>query len=97
MAKRADKATSYSPRSALTPPRSPAPIKATRPDFPVRAGQFFMALFRPVAVLARPAERLRVNLPVNVRFTNSVSVPGQGRCARPSILALPERDAAATI
>ncbi len=29
------------PRSALTPPRSPAPIKATRPDFPVRAGQFF--------------------------------------------------------
>src|SRR5262245_58333867 len=29
------------PRSALTPPRSPAPINATRPDFPVRAGQFF--------------------------------------------------------
>jgi hypothetical protein len=33
-------AESLQPRSALTPPRSPAPINATRPDFPVRAGQF---------------------------------------------------------
>ena len=34
-------ARNLQPRSALTPPRSPAPINATRPDFPVRAGQFF--------------------------------------------------------
>jgi hypothetical protein len=33
-------ARNLQPRSALTPPRSPAPINATRPDFPVRAGQF---------------------------------------------------------
>lgn len=36
-------ARSLQPRSALTPPRSPAPINATRPDFPVRAGQFLGA------------------------------------------------------
>jgi len=36
-------AESLQPRSALTPPRSPAPINATRPDFPVRAGQFLGA------------------------------------------------------
>ena len=36
----ANMARSLQPRSALTPPRSPAPINATRPDFPVRAGQF---------------------------------------------------------
>jgi hypothetical protein len=37
----ADKGQELQPRSALTPPRSPAPIKATRPDFPVWAGHFF--------------------------------------------------------
>jgi hypothetical protein len=35
-------AESLQPRSALTPPRSPAPINATRPDFPVRAGSLFL-------------------------------------------------------
>jgi hypothetical protein len=41
-------AESLQPRSALTPPRSPAPINATRPDFPVRAGQFFGGMHPPL-------------------------------------------------
>jgi hypothetical protein len=40
-------ARNLQPRSALTPPRSPAPINATRPDFPVRAGQFLGVPIRP--------------------------------------------------
>src|SRR5271166_2890696 len=43
MLKQGHKGQDLQPRSALTPPRSPAPIKATRPDFPVWAGHFFLA------------------------------------------------------
>ena len=52
-------ARNLQPRSALTPPRSPAPINATRPDFPVRAGQFFGAYASPDHGLALCAATLR--------------------------------------
>ena len=60
MLKQGHKGQDLQPRSALTPPRSPAPIKATRPDFPVWAGHFFTAASAPqrsVAFASRKSEK----------------------------------------
>jgi hypothetical protein len=73
MDERAEKARITAPIGAHAP-RSPAPINATRPDFPVRAGQLFL-----LGNFRFSASDLRLNLQARPSpgFKNTVFCPNR--------------------